>query len=116
MRLEIVVLASIVVVVAPLIVSGGEKPDREAEVKWAHEIVDDYFDTTFHMFRGDGPKATGTTRGTSLGLLSPELAKFEEQYWGESVTRRICYEFGQFEITKTEVGPDGSEIVFRGIL
>src|SRR5436305_12824089 len=52
------------------------------------------------------------------GLLSSEMSKFEQdkEHWGLSVTSRIYLGYTGFDISKEEVSPDGSEVIFYGSL
>jgi hypothetical protein len=86
--------------------SAAEPPRAADELKWARHVVDDFFELV-----GESPANVG-------GLLSPELATAlhsnPRDYTVLDQIRRWGYK--DWKISSQEVSPDGTEIIYRGIV
>jgi hypothetical protein len=85
---------------------GGEKAKPADDLKWAKQVVADFFEAT-----ADSPT-------TAAGLLSPGLANAmsadPRAYTFMDQIRRWNYK--EWKVTSEEVAPDGTEIILRGVV
>src|SRR5689334_16557181 len=103
------VVASITLVVllsatARCSAKGRAKPTDQR--KWARQVMADFFESA------------AKTPAVAVGLLTPELAKSiladRQAYTFIDKIRRWNYK--EWRVTSEEVSPDGTEIIFRGVL
>lgn len=103
MRVFVFLMVLVCLAVSQMPLTGQAQKDYTAEAKWARGIAEDFWRAT--QFSEAGVQVQNC-----LGLLSPEFAKPFEFFKGS------IFGWQTARIDSELVAPDGSEVVFEGLL